>query len=471
MALTSAQRQWNMSKPPFLIPVENQVRELDAKLLLACFAADRGHMSYIGYKGAIDSYINTFPQGIYFAKSVTGRSVKILRIARQLGHRNVAWDEEAIVHYPPEIYYKRRLSEDALQITDQLLAWGQDNKDLFEQFDGFPGTPIEVVGNPRIDLLRPEFRGYYDEEVAAIRERFGEYILFNTNFGSVNGYYPELNVCYEKAAAPDGIALGRTAIGLSRDYALDLYEFRKNNFETMKDLVRKVAEAFPDQTIVVRPHPSESRDAWRNLAQPYDNVAVNAEGNVVPWLIAASVLLHNACTTGIEAYILNKPVIAFVPAEGAGSYGSDLPNVISHIAQTPQDAIEMIGTATQGGGLAAQDAKRSAVLGEFLVGLDGSFAAERIVQAIDDRISIDPVSAMQRMLGNGQAIARRFNKLLQTREDSGRYGLAFKRQRFPDLTPGVLEHKAARLCALAGLKTRVRISSVRSDIFEVTAAT
>ena len=29
-------------KPVLLIPVENQVRELDAKLLLACIAARRG---------------------------------------------------------------------------------------------------------------------------------------------------------------------------------------------------------------------------------------------------------------------------------------------------------------------------------------------------------------------------------------------------------------------------------------------
>lgn len=226
-----------MTKPPFLIPVENQVRELDAKLLLACFAADKGHTSYIGYKGAIDGYINSFPNGVYFAKSVTQRSVKILRIAHMLGHRNVAWDEEAIVHYPPEIYYKRRLSAEALQETDQLLAWGEDNKTLFEDYHSFPDTPVRVVGNPRIDLLRPEFQAFYDDEVAAIKARFGDYILFNTNFGSVNGYYPELNVCYEQAGAPNGLTLGRSAIGLERDYALELFEFRKNNFETMKQLV------------------------------------------------------------------------------------------------------------------------------------------------------------------------------------------------------------------------------------------
>ena len=35
-------------KPALLVPVENQVRELDAKLLLACVAARRGLPSIIG---------------------------------------------------------------------------------------------------------------------------------------------------------------------------------------------------------------------------------------------------------------------------------------------------------------------------------------------------------------------------------------------------------------------------------------
>ena len=457
-----------MTKAPFLIPVENQVRELDAKLLLACFAADKGHTSYIGYKGAIDGYINSFPNGIYFAKSVTQRSVKILRIAHMLGHRNVAWDEEAIVHYPPEIYYKRRLSAEALQETDQLLAWGEDNKTLFEDYDRFPDTPVNVVGNPRIDLLRPEFQAFYDDEVAAIKARFGDYILFNTNFGSVNGYYPELNVCYEQDGAPDGLALGRSAIGLERDYALELFEFRKNNFETMKQLVIETARAFPDKTIVVRPHPSENRDVWREHVKEFAQVHVNAEGNVVPWLLAASVLIHNACTTAIESYILGRPAIAFVPRPGADIYGSDLPNIMSHLASTTEDAVTMIGQAVNGAGLPAQDPARSKILNGFLEALEGPFAANRIVASIDEQAEPARPALVQRALGDFRARKRRLNKWLQTRRDSGRYGRAFKQQRFPDLTTAVLEAKAARLCALAGLGTRVSVAELRADTFKVT---
>ena len=45
------------STVPLIIPVENQVRELDPKLLLACIAARRGFTSYIGFPPG-DSFSN-----------------------------------------------------------------------------------------------------------------------------------------------------------------------------------------------------------------------------------------------------------------------------------------------------------------------------------------------------------------------------------------------------------------------------
>ena len=58
-------------KPLLLIPVENQVRELDPKLLLACVAAERGFSSVIGSRREMEFNIDAFPQSIYLSKSMT----------------------------------------------------------------------------------------------------------------------------------------------------------------------------------------------------------------------------------------------------------------------------------------------------------------------------------------------------------------------------------------------------------------
>ena len=51
---SEAFRYMSVAKPLLLIPVENQVRELDPKLLLACIAARRGFSSIIGSRREMD---------------------------------------------------------------------------------------------------------------------------------------------------------------------------------------------------------------------------------------------------------------------------------------------------------------------------------------------------------------------------------------------------------------------------------
>lgn len=58
-----------MATPTLFLPVENQVRELDARLLLARLAAARGYRSIVGWKPSVDAHVNEFRPGVYFAKS------------------------------------------------------------------------------------------------------------------------------------------------------------------------------------------------------------------------------------------------------------------------------------------------------------------------------------------------------------------------------------------------------------------
>ena len=158
-------------KLQLLIPVENQVREFDPKLLLACVAAKRGFSSVIGSRREMEFRIASFPRGLYLSKSMTIRSALLFKAAHKVGHQIVAWDEEALVHLPPETYFSDRLSPASLRYVSHLLAWGQDNVDLWKQYPSLPnGTPIHITGNPRVDMLRPEMRPFFAEEIENIRK-------------------------------------------------------------------------------------------------------------------------------------------------------------------------------------------------------------------------------------------------------------------------------------------------------------
>ena len=71
-------------------------------------------------------------------------------------------------------------------------------------------------------------------------------------------------------------------------------------------MVRVLSQQHRDHQIIIRPHPSESHDPWRQLAAELPNVSVVYEGNVAEWLLAAELLIHNNCTTGVEAYLLGR---------------------------------------------------------------------------------------------------------------------------------------------------------------------
>jgi surface carbohydrate biosynthesis protein len=458
-----------MSKPALFIPVENQVRELDAKLLLAGFAAERGYSSYVGWKGTIDAEIIDYPRGVYIAKSITSRAVKMFRIIRRLGHRIVAWDEEAVVHYPPDIYYARRCDETALGLTHHLLAWGEDNKILFEAAPHYNGTKIDIVGNPRVDLLRPEFRDYFKAEVAALRDRYGDFILVNTNFGSINGYYPELNVAYEKPDAPGELTLGRGAIGLPRELALDMYAYRRGILDAFRDMVPKLAAAFPDRTLVLRPHPAENRDFWGDVLKHCPNVEVVAEGNVVPWLLACAALVHNGCTTAVESYILERPIVAYGPRSHE-TFDVPLPNSLSVRCDTVDEVVANVGEALDKGYASTRSPERSATLDRFIAAIDGRFAADRILDSIDSDLSFERVSAMDRMYAQGFGRVRRVIKQLKTRESDGRYSRDFKRQRFPDVTRDDVKRRVEHLARLGGHSGDVRVEQAGDDVFRIAPA-
>ena len=76
------------AKACLIIPVENQVRELDPKLLLACIAAQRGFAVIIGSHREVDFRITSFPRSLYLNKSMTDRNLKMFRIIGKIGPRN-----------------------------------------------------------------------------------------------------------------------------------------------------------------------------------------------------------------------------------------------------------------------------------------------------------------------------------------------------------------------------------------------
>ena len=216
-----------------------------------------------------------------------------------------------------------------------------------------------------------------------------------------------------------------------------------------------LARAFPDHHFVVRPHPSEDHEAWRRETHGLENVTVAFDGSVIPWIAGADALVHNSCTTGVEAYLLGKPAIAFRPATD-DVLDSHLPHAVSRQAFDAQELIAAVAEGVEAG--APKSAKTEAA--KYIASQDGPLAAERVADGLA-RMNLSPAppapGASTRLhLAAGNAAAT-FAPLVR-RFRMGPKAQAYARQKFPGITLDEVRAALAHLAEVSG-----RWCSVRAD--------
>ena len=464
----------NHSASTLMIPVETQVREIDAKILLACVAAERGFPVIMGSRAFLHFQVAAIPRGVYLAKSMRSLSIRMFKILRQLGHEIVAWDEEALVHPPPETYFTRRLSPGAIKEVSHLFAWGQENVDLLRQYPDLPKKmPIHISGNPRGDMLRTDMRPYFDKEVKRLRQTYGDFILINTNFPDVNAFVPGLNLFLPANGAGSKARFGQAGLGMSRQFAESLRDHKQAIFEDFKRLIPALEQAFPDFTIVVRPHPTENDRVYHDLAKQGQRVRVTSEGSIIPWLLAMRVMVHNGCTTGVEAYALGVPAVTYLSTvnEYIDYEFQGLPNRLSHQCFNFEALQETVGRILAGELGAADGDQRQALLDHYLAAQQGSLACERMIDVLE-------AAGYQKKQPPGVPIGgyaqgwlhtklRTAVKHVNMRRPGHRNNLAYHDRRFPELSVAQIEEKIARFSRLLNRFETIRVEPHAKHLFRI----
>jgi len=464
------------TKLQLLIPVENQVREFDAKLLLACIAARRGFSCIIGSRREMEFRIASFSRSLYLSKSMTIRSALLFKVAHKVGHNIVAWDEEALVHLPTETYFSDRLSPASIRYVSHLLAWGQNNADLWRQYSHLPnGIPIHITGNPRADMLRTEMRPFFAEDVGKIQKNCGNFILVNTNFNHVNAFSPDMNLFKPVKKPWETPSFGRGTRGMSREFAEGLRDHKQAVFESFQQLIPALEGAFPNYTIIVRPHPTENQEIYRNIAAQCKRVQVTNEGNVVPWILASKAVIHNCCTTGLEAYVMGVPAISYRATINdfydMGFYR--LPNLLSHQCFDFEELHSTLRDILAGKLGPADGAERQELINHHMVALDGPLACERIVDAceqiLNDGAGLGEPALRYRLnrwyISRGLGLINRYKSYLPGEFNKP----AFQRHRYPGIPIEELRARLLRFQTILGYSSELRVEEISDQIFQISA--
>ncbi len=441
-----------------LIPVESQVRELDGKILLACAAAEKGFNSIIGSRAHTHHYSSKVRNAVYLAKSMRRFSNRMFKIMHGLGHKIVAWDEEGLVRLPDEQYHMHRLSPTAFGYIEHLFAWGNNNAQAFKSYSAYKNQPVHIVGNPRIDILRPELRDYFQPETNNITEEHGDYILINTNFGQVNHFIPSVG--------SDEANRDKNFSGNSNDnFIANRFIHKQTLFNEFKNAIPLLANTFPAINFIVRPHPSENVESWQQLFIKHKNIKVTNNGNVIPWMLGSKALISNGCTTSIEATVLGKPTLGYYPVTN-DQIDDALPKALCDIASNNQQLIEKIEA------LSSKDNKENnnlRLLSDHITSLDGDFATDKIINSLFEHY-IETSYSQRNSLTRSPSIihnnARTLVKKIKSSNSSHRNSTAYHKHRFPPINIDYLYNRIARFQQLTGRFSNINISQISNDIFK-----
>ncbi|MCC7305659.1 MAG: hypothetical protein IT558_05300 [Alphaproteobacteria bacterium] len=433
------------------LPIDVKVREIEAKTFLALRAARRGYNVVIGQKQKFPSILSCYPAGHYLGFGAIENFKKEYKNLHRRGHGIILQDEEGLVTHSEAMYIRSRLDPETLALGEIFVAWGQAQADLFTKHRPQHTGILSIAGNSRFDVLRPEQRFLYDMEVRKLKEAHGDFILINSNFGSCNHYMGAEK--YLQSLRDKKIIRNEADF----DYYSRYFAYRRIVMQEILKALPALRAAFPDTRIIIRPHPSENVDTWKKHTGNLGNIHVIHEGSPVPWLLAAGAILHNFCTTSLEAFALGLSPIAYRPLIDE-ALETPLPSLASIEARSQDDLIAAIKFILSGQRDPARSEKTKA-LSEYIANLEGTYASDTILEKLETLpLQARPLDAAAPLLHTARKAAEKAKVLL-----TGQGKSSYVTHKFPGLGISEIRDLARRLEKAPGEYAGLRMKKIHDN--------
>ena len=331
-----------MAPANLLFPVETINRELDFRLFLAAMYVRTGERVFIGRDDVLMRLVSCMRGGVLVGKvfDPTFPNADMTKYEKLKANRirYVHVDEEGGVIQGGEPEWERelmrRLDVSRLATEDYVTTWGEFQKDFYQSKSPKHAEHIVNTGHPRFDLYKPEYRTYFDESVRELKKEFGEFILLNTNLVIANNG-TGIARTFSKRYGWD------TSSTAKRISHLEYWGHATDTLVRFVQLINRLSIEFPQYTFVIRPHPSEDVSFYQTVFCDIPNVKVLHRGPVAPWLFACKAIIHDGCTTAIESYLGNVPIINYKSVINP-KYDQYIPNLFGTQVNTQEQVIDCI---------------------------------------------------------------------------------------------------------------------------------
>lgn len=325
------------------LPIEVLSRELTARAFLSTKLANNGNKVYVFEHTFFDR--NGWKEsGVYIGKNCFRTEVPYTKeyylSMKKSGVSVWYLDEEGGVYSGDKESQEKRLltriDPSDLQENDKILSWGYWQKKSYESVCHV--SPVIISGSPNFDILQSKYHNSFLDYDLNITGGKKDFILINTRFSLGNPKQHVDSMFGNKQPHSEKLP----------DFFLEFSYISDNKMMfSMIELCFYLSKLLPNELIIIRPHPSEDLKIYNTLTKKLKNVLVIHKGGAEPWIRMSKVLIHNGCTTAVQADIANKRVISFMP-DGSSELDKEcvpeIPNKIGIVATTNEEVLSAINS-------------------------------------------------------------------------------------------------------------------------------
>lgn len=370
--------------PYLYLPMEIASRELDSRLLITLFAIKRGMDVVIGQKWLLQKNVRQAAPGVWLFKTLTVRDGQAMKAMTDAGHRVTAIDEE-MPGLGEGCENLRWVNDETVSRCETIFCLGERHRRAMVEMYPDQADKMTIAGNPRWDVMRPELRGLFAEEVEAFRRAHAPFILINTNIGLMNSAKGTADQLVDKLAKAGKVDLSQPD---DKKFIDDLKAFESANFEVVPGLIKRLLAEFPDHNVVLRPHPTEKLEAYEAAIKGDPRARIVREGSAAPWIAASDGMIHTSCTTATEAFALGVNTVCYQTAPSS-FHEYFLSGSLSGVATNEDEVIAEMRCIVETGNGSANDPAKEKTFHYNFAAQQGPFAAEMIVDAIAQKMEPD----------------------------------------------------------------------------------
>ena len=449
---TVSPRRW------LLLPLEIKAREFESRVMLACNAAAKGFGVLLGRNGF--NLNGQYPQGVYLDKCLSPQKITSLTTQDHiLGNKIASLDVEGLVYQSEEKWLRIRISEETARLSSLIFTWGEEQANMISNHHDIQGK-IVITGSPSADLWHKRMQFLYEKKAAELRSRFDDYILIPSNFATV------INANGSDFIVKQFVKNGFVTTEKEKDVLLESLDFHQKVFDKFVEMVPRVAEDNPGLNVILRPHPGDNINKWNQLSEKWpDNIKVLYEGSVTPWILGSKLLIHNSCSTAVEAFTMEKPIVAYMPYVDE-RFDQNIPNPLSQQAETIDDVLALV-TANLADPNLGRDVEKTQLYSRHIKLDQKEFSTERMICALDRldlpkvEYSFSPVGALKRMRISARKAKRRAKDLLGKNE----FSYAYRQQKNPGIKSQEIEILMQSFQKNLNLWHDIQVDEVEEDVF------